>query len=69
MAVKIERIEDRMKKTLDYFMIEGAVGGNQEWFKNVVMYIGGCAAATACDCCIYLYLSGAAARHEASVPV
>ena len=45
-----------MKKILDYFSIEGAVGGNQEWFKNVVMYIGGCAAATACDCCIYLAL-------------
>lgn len=45
-----------MKKELDYFMIDGAVGGNQEWFKNVVMYIGGCAAATACDCCIYLAL-------------
>ena len=45
-----------MKKTLDYFMIEGTLGGNQEWFKNVVMYIGGCAAATACDCCIYLAL-------------
>ena len=44
------------KKILDYFMIDGAVGGNQEWFKNVVMYIGGCAAATACDCCIYLAL-------------
>lgn len=45
-----------MKRILDYFSIEGAVGGNQEWFKNVVMYIGGCAAATACDCCIYLAL-------------
>lgn len=45
-----------MKKQLDYFTIDGAVGGNQEWFKNVVMYIGGCAAATACDCCIYLAL-------------
>ena len=45
-----------MKKILDYFSIEGAVGGSQEWFKNVVMYIGGCAAATACDCCIYLAL-------------
>lgn len=45
-----------MKKELDYFMIDTAVGGNQEWFKNVVMYIGGCAAATACDCCIYLAL-------------
>ncbi len=45
-----------MKKTLEYFTIDGAVGGNQEWFKNVVMYIGGCAAATACDCCICLAL-------------
>ena len=45
-----------MKKILDYFSIDGAIGGNQEWFKNVVMYIGGCAAATACDCCIYLAL-------------
>ena len=44
------------KKILDYFTIDGAVGGNQEWFKNVVMYIGGCAAATACDTCIYLAL-------------
>lgn len=45
-----------MKKVLDYFSIDGAVGGSQEWFRNVVMYIGGCAAATACDCCIYLAL-------------
>lgn len=42
-----------MKKELAYFEIEGAFGGNQEWFTNVVMNIGGCAAATACDCCIY----------------
>ena len=45
-----------MKKILDYFSVDGAVGGSQEWFKNVVMYIGGCAAATACDCCIYFAL-------------
>lgn len=45
-----------MKKILDYFSVEGAVGGSQGWFRNVVMYIGGCAAATACDCCIYLAL-------------
>ena len=45
-----------MGKILDYFSIEGAVGGSQEWFRNVVMHIGGCAAATACDCCIYLAL-------------
>ncbi|MGN1167312.1 MAG: hypothetical protein ACI4S2_12895 [Lachnospiraceae bacterium] len=42
-----------MKKELEYFEIDGAFGGNQEWFTNVVMNIGGCGAATACDCCIY----------------
>lgn len=42
-----------MKKELTYFEIDGCVGGNQEWFTNVVMYMGGCAAATACDSCIY----------------
>ena len=35
------------KKELDYFTIDGGVGGNQDWFQNVVMYMGGCAAATA----------------------
>lgn len=42
-----------MKKELSYFEIDGAFGGNQDWFTNIVMHIGGCAAATACDCCIY----------------
>lgn len=45
-----------MKKELEYFTIEGAYGGNQDWFTNIVMNMGGCAAATACDCCIYLAL-------------
>lgn len=45
-----------MKQILDYFSIDGAVGGNQDWFSNFVMNMGGCAAATACDCCIYLAL-------------
>ena len=36
-----------MKKELKYFEIDGAVGGSQEWFTNVVMYMEGCAAATA----------------------
>ena len=43
-----------MKKELDYFMIDGEFGGNQDWFTNIVMNIGGCGAATACDSCIYL---------------
>lgn len=51
-----ERKGETMKKELDYFTIEGEFGGNQEWFTNVVMNIGGCGAATACDSCIYLGL-------------
>lgn len=42
-----------MKKDLEYFYINDEYGGNQDWFTNVVMYMGGCAAATACDSCIY----------------
>lgn len=45
-----------MKRELEYFTIDGAYGGNQDWFKNLVMKMGGCAAATACDCSIYLAL-------------
>lgn len=45
-----------MKKELDYFRIEGAYGGYQEWFPDFMMRIGGCAAVTACDSCIYFDL-------------
>ncbi len=45
-----------MKKELDYFKIENYYGGNQEWFSDRMMNIGGCAAVTACDMCIYLDL-------------
>ena len=45
-----------MKKEPDYFTIEGCYGGNQDWFTNLVMHMGGCAAATACDSCIYFGL-------------
>lgn len=47
---------EHVKRELKYFEIEGNYGGNQEWFTNIVMHIGGCAAATACDSCIYLAL-------------
>lgn len=47
---------EQMKKVLDYFTIDGEFGGNQDWFTNLVMRIGGCGAATACDSCIYLGL-------------
>ena len=33
--------EQTMKKELEYFAIEGAFGGNQDWFSNVVMNMGG----------------------------
>lgn len=43
-----------MQKELDYFTIERSYGGNQDWFWDPMMKIGGCAALTACDSCIYL---------------
>ena len=43
-----------MRKELDHFYIEDSYGGNQEWFTDTWMKIGGCAAVTACDLCIYL---------------
>lgn len=42
-----------MKKELEYFKIGGSYGGNQDWFIDFMMRIGGCGAVTACDCCIY----------------
>lgn len=45
-----------MERHLDYFEIEGSYGGSQDWFTNIVMHVGGCGAATACDICIYLAL-------------
>ncbi len=42
-----------MKKELDYFTIGTSYGGNQSWFLDYSMHIGGCGAITACDCCIY----------------
>lgn len=42
------------KKTLNYFMIEDAPGGNQDWFPEWDLNKGGCGDVTACDVCIYL---------------
>ena len=43
-----------MKRELDYFMIDGEVGGDQDWMQDPWMNLGGCGALTACDACIYL---------------
>ncbi|KAB1437899.1 hypothetical protein [Candidatus Galacturonibacter soehngenii] len=45
-----------MRKELPYFQIEGAYGGNQDWLKDPMMKLGGCAALTVCDTSIYLAL-------------
>ena len=45
-----------MKKELPHFYIDSSYGGNQRWFKGFSMKLGGCAAETACDICIYLDL-------------
>ena len=42
-----------MKQILDYFSIDGAVGGNQDWFSESSMRDGGCGAVAACESCIY----------------
>ena len=46
----------KMKKELPHFYIGNSYGGNQQWFKGFSMKIGGCAAETACDICIYFDL-------------
>lgn len=45
-----------MKNELDYFYIDSSYGGCQNWFLDYMMRLGGCAAVTACDSCIYLDL-------------
>ena len=42
-----------MKKELKHPYIGASYGGNQEWFSGFMMKIGGCAAETAIECCIY----------------
>lgn len=39
---------------LNYYTVDGAVGWNQDWFRDWWMHLGGCAAVTACDVCIHL---------------
>jgi len=43
-----------MKKELEHFMIGESYGGDQKWFSDPWMKLGGCGAVTACDLCIYL---------------
>ena len=46
------------RKILGYFTIEGTPGGNQDWLPEWDMNMGGCAAVTACDTCIFrIFLS------------
>ena len=45
-----------MKVELPYFKIEDSFGGQQDWFPEYMMRIGGCGAVTACDCSIYFEL-------------
>jgi len=45
-----------MKIELPYFKIGNSFGGNQNWFRDPMMHMGGCAAATACDVCINMAL-------------
>ena len=42
------------RKILGYFTIDNAPGGNQDWLPEWDMNMGGCAAVTACDTCVFL---------------
>ncbi len=39
---------------LEYFLVNGGYGWSQDWFPDFWMRLGGCAAVTACDSCIFL---------------
>lgn len=43
-----------MKKELSYFYIGDSFGGNQNWFSDPMMRLGGCAAETACEFAIFM---------------
>ncbi|MBQ6206353.1 MAG: hypothetical protein IJK52_04660 [Oscillospiraceae bacterium] len=45
-----------MRQELRHFTIDGAYGWNQDWFPGFFMRLGGCAAVTACDSCVYFAL-------------
>ncbi len=45
-----------MKHELAHFTIGSSYGGNQDWFRTLMMRIGGCGAETACDSSIYFAL-------------
>ncbi len=45
-----------MRQELRHFTIDGAYGWNQDWFPDIFMRMGGCAAVTACDSCVYFAL-------------
>ena len=45
-----------MRKELPYFNVESDFGGDQHKLDRFIMRKGGCAAVTACDCCIYFEL-------------
>ena len=47
-----------MRRELEYFTIGDLYGGRQDYLDDWVMRIGGCAAVTACDACIYFARQG-----------
>ncbi|MFA9377474.1 MAG: hypothetical protein ACERKZ_12055 [Lachnotalea sp.] len=49
-------VKQHERKELPHFKIGNSFGGNQNWFRDRFMKMGGCAAATACDTCINMAL-------------
>ena len=53
-SVKSSAVSSKAHCELPFFNVDGMLGGNQELFSDPWMKIGGCAAVTACDLCIYM---------------
>ena len=45
-----------MRRELEHFTIGYSYGGNQDWFRTIMMRLGGCGAETACDSSLYFAL-------------
>ena len=54
-----------MRRELEHFIIDGSYGWNQDWFPDFFMRMGGYAAVTACDSCVYFALR---MGHENLIP-
>lgn len=57
-----------MKRELEHFYIGESYGGNQDWFSEYMMRLGGCAAETACDSSVFFDLEYGTRLYPGKLP-